>query len=370
MTQFENFINQKPMAFNEIDLSRMPKAFKSIKDSFSIPKIIHIVGTNGKGTTGRFIAEILQKNKFSVGHYTSPHILKINERFWKDGDNISDKVLDDAHKVVFNLLSSNIRDNLSYFEYTTLMNLAIFQDCDWLILEAGLGGEFDATNVFPKILSVFTPIGFDHQAFLGNSIQEIASTKIRSIGKEAVISKQKYDEVLNIFDKIAKENESKIHFTYPKDGLSFIEENFETAKHSLKIIGEINIDYDISEFSRPSGRFEKVLKNIVVDVGHNLLSAERVVENMGKNFNLIYNSFEDKPYKEILQKFKPYINRVEILEIDDERIVDKKILERALKELNINYIYFNEIDKNLEYLVFGSFKVVEKFLKYKDNFLE
>jgi dihydrofolate synthase/folylpolyglutamate synthase len=96
MTSFEKFINKKPMSYKKIDLQRMPDAFNIIEESFDIPKIIHIVGTNGKGTTGRFIAEILLKNGFRVGHYTSPHILEINERFWKNGKYVSDNKLEQA----------------------------------------------------------------------------------------------------------------------------------------------------------------------------------------------------------------------------------------------------------------------------------
>ena len=230
MTNFERFINNKPMSYTKIDLKRMPKAFKSIKKKFDIPNIIHIVGTNGKGTTGRFIADILKKNGFKVGHYTSPHISKINERFWKDGKLVSDKTLDEAHNILNKVLPKKFQESLSYFEYTTLMTLPIYNNYHWLVLEAGLGGEFDATNVFPKKLSVFTPIGFDHQAFLGDTLGEIASTKFRSIGKVAVISKQKYDEVYNILEKIAEKKNSRIYRTAHEENISFLQENFNTAK--------------------------------------------------------------------------------------------------------------------------------------------
>ena len=366
MTNFEQFINSKPMSYTKINLKRMPKAFKSIKSKFNIPKIIHIVGTNGKGTTGRFIADILKKNGCKVGHYTSPHISKINERFWKDGKLISDKDLDKAYKNLNSFLPKKFQKSLSYFEYTTLMNLSIYEDCHWLVLEAGLGGEFDATNVFPKKLSVFTPIGFDHQSFLGDTLEEIASTKFRSVGKVAVIAQQKYDEVYNILDKIAKERGSIIYRTSPKSGISFLQENFNTAKKSANLLGFLNIDFDISEFKTAIGRFEKVAKNITIDVGHNSLSAERVVQNMRKPFTLIYNSLDDKPYRAILKIFRPKISKVEILEIKDGRALKKEVLEKTLKDLDIPYKYFKKTSKKKEYLVFGSFKVVEEFLK-RDN---
>jgi len=351
------------MAYKEINLERMPKAFESIKNRFDIPNIIHIVGTNGKGSTGRFIAEILRANGFKVGHYSSPHIFNINERFWRDGENVSDEVLDKAHKTLQRILPKRYSDELSYFEYTTLMTLPIYNHYHWLILEAGLGGEFDATNVFPKKLSIFTPIGFDHQNFLGNTIQEIASTKFRSIGKIAVVAKQRFSEVYQILDVIAKERGSRLYYVNPKEGSSFVEENFATAIKALQLIGAMNIDFQPSDFKLPAGRIEKISENVIVDVGHNLLSAERVLEFVkGDKFILLYNSFEDKPYREILKLFKPYIKMVEIVPIDDERVVKRDVLEATLQDLEIPYRDFIKTNNRDRYLVFGSFRVVEKFL--------
>jgi dihydrofolate synthase/folylpolyglutamate synthase len=360
----ETFLSQKPMAYREIDLKRMPNAFEMVKDNFSIPEVIHLVGTNGKGTTGRFLAEILRKNGFSVGHYSSPHIVKINERFWVDGSDISDQLLDNAHSILLSLFPEEIVRELTYFEYTTLLSLPIFQNCQYLVLEAGLGGEFDATSVFPKRYSIVTPIGFDHQSFLGDSIEEIAGTKLRAMGGEVVISKQKFREVYPLAEKIAEERGGKIYRVFPPENLHFLEENLLSAKEMAKIVGAKNIDFSIEELSLPNGRVQKVGENIVVDVGHNLLSAERVLESLEwKKFVLIYNSFEDKPYREILELFKDRVERVEILELEDSRIVEKEELEKVLKTLEIEYCNFEKIEKGRDYLVFGSFRVVEEFLE-------
>jgi len=358
MTKFEKFINSKPMSYIKIDLKRMPEAFNIVKDDFEIPKIIHIVGTNGKGTTGRFLAEIIKKNGFKVGHYTSPHILNINERFWIDGKNISNLELENSFEKLQKILPERFQNSLTYFEFTTLMNLPIFEDCDYLILEAGLGGEFDATNVFPKQISVFTPIGFDHQAFLGNTIEEISSTKFRSAGKISVLAKQKYD-VLPILEK---HSDSRIYQVQTKPHQAFLKENMATAKLTAKLLGVFQTEFSFSTFTPLSGRFEKISKNIIVDVGHNLLSAERVVEKIKKKSILIYNSFSDKPYQEILKIFKPKISEVQIIPIFDERAVNQHTLETTLINLQIPFSYFKEIRDSDNYLVFGSFKVVETFL--------
>ena len=160
-----SFLDNKPLYYNEIDYTRMPRVYKSIQKSLKLPKIIHLIGTNGKGTTGRFLATALYSNGYAVGHYTSPHILNFNERIWLNGSDIEDEKLEFAHEKLLSLLSKKDALSLSYFEYTTLLAMYIYQEVDYLVLEAGLGGEYDATSVFKNDLTLVTIIDMDHEAF-------------------------------------------------------------------------------------------------------------------------------------------------------------------------------------------------------------
>ena len=184
------FIDKKPLFYKKINFQRMPKAYNLIKHHINIPPVIHIIGTNGKGSTGRFLAHTLLKRGYTVGHYTSPHILKFNERIWINGKDISNEKLEEVHQKLQKLLPTEISDALSYFEYTTLLAALAFEGLDFVILEAGLGGEFDATNVFDKKKTLITTIDYDHQNFLGERIEEIATTKLNAIQDEAIIGKQ------------------------------------------------------------------------------------------------------------------------------------------------------------------------------------
>ncbi len=199
----EEFLSKKSLYYDKIDLERMPKAWDSIKERIKLPKIIHIVGTNGKGSTGRFLAHYLYKCSFNIGHYSSPHILRFNERIWLNGNDVSDETLEKAHKELSKLLNTKYLETLSYFEYTTLLGMVIFQKCEYLVLEAGLGGEFDATSVFENILTLVTTIGMDHTSFLGESISEIATTKLKAVQQRAIISKQLYQEVYEVADRLS-----------------------------------------------------------------------------------------------------------------------------------------------------------------------
>ncbi len=364
MTEFEKFIINKPMSYAEIDISRINIAFEKIKGKFNLPRIIHVIGTNGKGSTGRYIAEMLKANGNFVAHYSSPHILNINERFWINGFLVKNKELDNAHKILQSYLTEDESNGLTYFEYTTLMTLPLFENCHWIVMEAGLGGEFDATNVFEKTMSIVTTIGFDHQKFLGETINEIASTKLRSIGKIVVIARQQFNEVYNIADKIASERNS-IVYKVSKQKDSFLADNFATAKLAIKLLGMFHTKFHNSMFNPPQGRLEQIAKNIIIDVGHNLLAVDRVLNDVPfHKFHLVYNSLSDKPYKEILEKFKERVQIVEIIEIDDERAVSMAKLNKSLEELNIPYKIFSKIKESNNYLVFGSFRTVEKFIEY------
>jgi dihydrofolate synthase/folylpolyglutamate synthase len=121
------FLASKPLYYKEIDHKRVHIAYERLKSYIRRPKTVHIVGTNGKGSTGRIIAHLAYKSGVSVGHFSSPHILKFNERIWMDGEDSSDEVLDVAHKKLFAILGKEISDSLSYFEYKLLQKYEVFK---------------------------------------------------------------------------------------------------------------------------------------------------------------------------------------------------------------------------------------------------
>ena len=381
MTNLQDFLDAKPLFYDEIDLERMPKVYESIKHSFSLPKIIHIVGTNGKGTTGRFLANGLLQNKLSVGHYTSPHILNFNERIWRDGENVSDLVLEKSHQKLLALLSATQAEALSYFEYTTLLAMLVYEGCDYVVLEAGLGGEYDATNVFDKTLSLFTPIDQDHQAFLGNSIDEISSTKLRSMQECAILGFQVHQKVITVFEKIAKERGCQTYtiedfFSFDLQSLIrseskslplYLQDNLLLALSALKFLGfESNVE---ALASAPLfGRLTRIRPNVLLDVGHNLLAAKAIVNTLkDEKYILIYNSYRDKDYEEMIKTLAPIVEHVELINVYDVRIEQKKMLEAAITRAGLEVREFAIIEDNKQYLVFGSFSVAEAFLTYLET---
>lgn len=376
----KRYLDDKPLYYDKIDYSRMPRAYESVKSHINLPKIVQIVGTNGKGSTGRFTAQMLLQKGLHVGHYTSPHLFKFNERIWIDGEDVSDETLELAHEKLQAILNDEFKKSLSYFEYTTLLAMVIFsKNFDYVILEAGLGGEYDATTVFPKILSVLTPVGYDHESFLGESIEEIATTKINSIQKRLLVSKQYEKSVYEIAKKICDEKKAELFFV--EDVLSvekkreienfilknsmphFQESNLKTALCVLEILG-FDVDLGSMRLSPIYGRAQKISKNITIDVGHNPMAAKALREHFkGKKVTLVYNSFKDKEYAKILDILYPIISKVEIIKLENARGMASEEILDICKQKGLECTLFEKLEDSKEYLVFGSFLVVEKFLK-------
>jgi len=377
----QEFLENKPLYYDEIDTKRVFNVYAQIKDKLIVPKVIHVVGTNAKGTTGRFIALALAAQGFIVGHYSSPHVLEFNERIWLNGSNIDNNSLEEAHKELFSILGEELSESLSYFEYTTFLAIVSFSSCEWIVLEAGLGGEYDATDVFDSEISVITPIGIDHQSFLGDTIEEIALTKLKSIDFHAVLSKQPDKKVLEIAKDLANERSFWLEYT---DKLlrsedrkmirelsdeyvlgEMYEQNLETAIATLRAL---NMEPMRFTPNKPFGRLTVIAQNIVVDVGHNPLAASAIVKTLTpQTFTLIYNSFDDKDVEGILKEFKPLCEAIEILSFDNARLAKKSRIEDAAKALDIPCSEFKEIDEQKIYLVFGSFSVLEQFVQVINN---
>ncbi len=375
----ETFLNNKPLYYDEIDYTRMPRIYEKIKTSLRLPKIIHIIGTNGKGTTGRFLAAALVSQGFDVGHYTSPHILEFNERIWKNGENVSNAVLEAAHEELLRLLSEADATALSYFEYTTLLAMLVFSECDYVVLEAGLGGEYDATAVFDNILTLVTPIDFDHEAFLGSNIDEIATTKLNAVKFAAILGVQKHPEVVKIANEIAEERSLRLasfkEYLDAADAVKiaqiseelalaqYLQNNLKLAIAALKFLG---VAYEAEDLfsAKLFGRLSRLSENILLDVGHNTLAASSISKSLeGEKYTLVYNSYKDKNYAEILRILTPVIESVELIGVNEERIEDAGVLKAAVEAAGLECSDFTIIDEKKSYLVFGSFSVAETFLR-------
>ncbi len=368
------FLDTKPIYYKEFDPNRIIKAYQLIVKNINHPRRVHIIGTNGKGSTGRAIAHLAFKAGLKVGHFSSPHILHFRERFWINGKFATTIELENAHKKLFKLLKEDMANALSYFEYQTLLAFILFENSSLQIIEAGLGGEYDATSVANYDATLFTPFGIDHQAFLGDDISKIALSKLNAMQGVSFLAPQKYTKVVDLAKEIAFLKRlplfitNKIELAHFKNKLlsqkwpDFIKENISFALFAMQ---KLQIPYNFNDLKSLElfGRFYHFKSNIILDVGHNTLAASAIKQALKDKVVLIFNILDDKDAKEVLSILKEKIKKVEILPIQTQRASSLKVLEQILQELAIDFDYFQKIDKNENYLVFGSFYVVETFLK-------
>jgi dihydrofolate synthase/folylpolyglutamate synthase len=370
---FFEFLNNKTLYYDKIDFKTIKNSWEKLSSYIKLPYVIHIVGTNGKGTTGRYIASSIYQNKKNVIHYSSPHIIDFNERIWINGKNSSNQQLQNAHKHLLKILDNDLLEKLTYFEYTTLICLYMSSNMDYIVLEAGLGGEFDATNVVKNDLTVVPSVGLDHVEFLGNTIKKIATTKLKSCDSKYILGIDIHKDVLEVKDEILQDKiELRLDQNIALNNISvnlplYLKNNLILA---MNVIQYLKLDHINIVIDEVFGRCQKIENNITVDVGHNVLAANVIKkEFINKKIILIYNSYKDKNYASILEVLKDIIIEVQVIDCIDERMCSIQDIERTIKNLNIKVKKFNflTMKNDTEYLVFGSFKVVETFLLMRNK---
>lgn len=292
-------------------LGRMQKAVDLLENPEQTYPIIHVTGTNGKGSTIAFMRELFVAHGKRVGTFTSPHIVSIHDRICINGNPISDadfiRLANEIKKMEKRLLETH--DQLSFFELLTLIALLYFkeQDVDLVLLEVGIGGLLDTTNVVTGEIAVITSVGLDHQETLGNSLEEIAEQKsgIFKSGKKAVIAKLAPEAQL-VCQKTAKNLSVDLYqagqdFSFKKGhfsselaewrGLSlglegaYQEENAALALQVFllfmvkrgELVQETAVRHAL-EHTHWAGRLEPVTSHVYLDGAHNLPALERLVE--------------------------------------------------------------------------------------------
>ena len=301
------------------DIGNIIEACRILDNPHKKFKSIHIAGTNGKGSTAHIISSILQEAGYKVGLYTSPHLKDFRERIRINGKMISEKD-------VINFVSQNKNEfekiKMSFFEYTVALAFHHFANSvDIAIIETGLGGRLDSTNIINPEISIITNIGYDHVNLLGNTLEKIAFEKAGIIKQNIpVVIGRKQEETKNIFFEIAEEKNAPFSFSenynYISDTLrgEYQKENINTAISALNIldftINEQNIINGLNNISINTGirgRWEQLGKEplIICDTGHNNDGISNIVRQIKKinykNLHFVYGSVNDKDLDKILK---------------------------------------------------------------------
>jgi len=281
-----------------------------------LPKVIHVAGTNGKGSVCAYLSNILIENQMKVGTFISPHLIEVNERILLDMIPISDRELESISKYVREKLG-NSDTAPTYFEYIFYIAMVYFSESslDYVILETGMGGRLDVTNVFEDTLSIITSIGMDHMQFLGSSIKEIAYEKAGIIKHNStVIFDDSNEESNEVIIENAKAKEAKIiplsDFDY--ESLKFTYVKYKKKAAALAILGAgqlLNSIKNIDEAITKTvwhGRMEEIEKDIIIDGAHNEPAIIEFTDNVmkltkvnNKKIKLLISLVKDKEVEKI-----------------------------------------------------------------------
>ena len=305
-------------------------------------KSVHVAGTNGKGSSSHYIASILQASGYKTGLYTSPHLKSFTERIKINGQPISeDEVIDFVNRVVPFIDSHKP----SFFELTVGMAFEYFasQQVDIAVIEVGMGGRLDSTNVIQPEVALITNISEDHKQFLGDSIEAIAGEKAGIIKQDTpVVISERQTETTPVFEKVASERHAKMYFAEDQYGCYFDEETLVVEKEGLEVFrvrllpaiqyqaknvaGVLQV-IDILRahgFEISSAHIKEGLENVtsmaglkgrwqilaetpltVCDVGHNKAGVQYVVDQLAKipyqKLHMVWGAVNDKEIDEILQ---------------------------------------------------------------------
>jgi len=379
--------------FSDLSLGRIKKLLKSINfDEKKLPTIIHIGGTNGKGSTASILKSILNHHGFSTHVYTTPHLINFNERIQLNSKNISNtkliRYLSYCEKI-------NNGKLITFFEITTAAAFKAFQDhpADFLILEVGLGGRFDATNIIKsKKYTAITPVSIDHQDYLGNTLTQIAFEKLGILNNKSInfVNKQKPAVMNYIKSELIRR---KINASFYNQEWS-IKSNFYVAKKikidlsNLNLIGDhqktnaglaihisryllknnfkINTTKDALSKCEWAGRLQLIsqgkllkqihkYKKIYLDGFHNIDGMKVLIKSLEKNRKILICSFlNNKKYQYMLNKLSNYFNKIIVVKMNEENSIDK-----------------NDIPKNLSILfspsLKHSFKLINKYSSFKTS---
>lgn len=325
-------------------------------------KIIHVAGTNGKGSTCAMIDSILRSAGFKVGLYTSPYLEVFNERMRVNGENISDddlaRLTDKVHAAVMYMRENNL-GSPTEFEVVTAIGFLYFkeQSVDFLVLEVGMGGRLDATNVVTPMVSVITPISLDHQQYLGNTLEDIAREKCGIIkpGIPVVTSLQEYEamrvieevsnslncKLIKVSNEQARESCETVYYHLISDDEKGLVFDLKTQKNTfpglkIQLIGRHQLDnaatavaaievlnmqgikiksdaiYSGLRNARWPGRLELISENptILIDGAHNIAGIKTLKEALNQYYSnrkkiLVLGILEDKDYKDMLHDIVP-----------------------------------------------------------------
>lgn len=408
----------------KMDLQNISKLMEFSGNPHKRFKVVHVAGTNGKGSTCAAIASALMSMNYRVGLYTSPHIVDFTERIKINGEQISGA---DVAKLTEFFQPEIIRLRATFFEATTAMMFKYFADngIDYAVIETGLGGRLDSTNIVDPLVSVVTSIGLDHTEILGDTLEKIAYEKAGIIKQnKPVVVNCRNDSVKKVFQSIAVRRNSQLFFVDEITSLKNLEMDIRGSTFDASVFGEIypglrvglcgdhqvqnamtaltalsllakygmsiykEMIYEglehIQDNTGHRGRME-ILSNdplVILDVAHNPAGIEALMQSLNligkKKGILLFASMRDKDTKSMLNLLRQRFEKVILTELQTSRSLSASELNILSEDINLQSQVFNnssealraaltQINNESFLLVTGSHYLAGEVLPSMDN---
>lgn len=380
MTKLEEYLNPlllKKNNFRKISFASLKKVISKLEIN-KPPKIISVTGTNGKGSTLEILSRVLSNNNYRVGLFSSPHLIRFNERIRINNVSISD---DEILKCLKKLEVLEEYKDFNFFQLFSLVCFMIFskKQLDVWLLEVGLGGRYDPVNCFDADISVITKVAIDHEDILGKGVENIGREKAGIIRKnnvtifgEGKIPKSVDKIISNLKPSFYKVENSNIQLkNFHKNSVAIAEKIIDLEFKPLNSTLELNKLKNFSYF----GRTHLFKKNLLLDVSHNSDSINNLQSYLIHNFcdtpmRAIFSCNKSKEIEELCEPLIDLFDEWFLPELDSNRVKDNKIVKKYLKSkgkkiklgYDINQIIkiLNKNEKNGLNVAFGSFILIGK----------
>ena len=378
----------------KLGLKQIKQVLQLVDNPHQKIKVIHVAGTNGKGSVCRFMSSILRCEGYKTGLYLSPHLIDFRERFQLNDTFISKDGLVEIVKQLKPVVNEFISKGgqLTYFELCTIIAFVFFSNekVDYAVIEVGLGGRYDATNVVEPLVSVITNVSLDHQKHLGDSIQDIAHEKAGIIKSEVPVVTGAEGLALSVIQKKCESLQVQLSIVSNDmiETISSVTEqqilfhgffnDYEVHTHQLGLYQPINIAVSITsieilqqqgvyitkesiitgiEQMNHPGRMQVLTHHpyIIVDGAHNSEAMKLAVKSIitlfpSKKIIIIFGVMKDKDIKNILDELVPIANRIIVTEPKQERSAKSEKIAEIIFQINrsIKIIQTTSVNEALE----------------------
>lgn len=396
------WLESLPRFKEKVNLDKMIHGASLLGNPQNSYKKVHITGTNGKGSTAHFLSSILAKSA-KVGLFTSPYIIKFNERIQINNEMIPDDKLNDLISRMKDFYQSYLEaydEAFTFFELLTLMMFLYFKEeqVDYAIIEVGIGGRLDATNIITPVLSIITGVSLDHEKQLGSTLESVLENKLGIVKKNIplITAVKGFNSMIDTYTKglnapvyYLKDSDMKLISPYPlkfkfehhtylpsmqglyqmkNASLAIMAANYLEPKLPVQTVKE-----GITEAMNP-GRFEILSEHplIILDGAHNIEGQEVLKTSMetlfkDKKIHVLFACMSDKPYFKMLETLKSYTTSITLSNLPYHRALDTETLtdyKRIKDPYNAFKYVYDLLDEDSLMLITGSLYFVSYIRSY------